>query len=266
MGKGSTFWAIVLIGLGCLLLLNNLGFFDVLRVNLWSLIWPLLLIALGVRLIARVVGNPGPAEVEHATIPLDGAARAAIELSHGAGNLNVAAGTGMTGLVEGEFGGGLRQAVTRRDDLLNVELKMRVEPVTVLNWSPGGYDWNVRLNPDVPLQLECETGASRSTLDLYGLKVTELKLETNASTTDVVLPANAGFTQVSIEAGAARVDVRVPGGVAARIRTSAGLASIAVDTARFPGGDKLYQSPDYATAANKVDIEVETGLGTVAIS
>ena len=266
MRNGSTFWAVVLIGAGILLLLNNLGLLSALRIDTWELIWPLFLIALGVRLISRVRAKPGDIEVEAAAIPLDGATSAAIELSHGAGELRLAAGAGMTDLVAGEFGGGLRHTATRRGDRLEVELKMRVEPVTVLNWSPGGYDWDVRLNPDIPLSLECETGASRSTLDLHGLRVTELKLETGASSTDVVLPAAAGYTRVKIEAGAARVDVRLPGGVAARIQTSAGLASIAVDSTRFPGEDKFFQSPDYESAENKVDIEVETGLGTVSIS
>ncbi len=265
MRKGSTFWAIVLIGAGVLLLLNNLGLLNAFRVDVWRLIWPLFLIALGVRLISRINAKPGDIAMEAATIPLDGATSAAIELTHGAGELRLAAGTGMTDLVAGAFGGGLRHTATRRGDRLEVEMKMRIEPVVVLNWSPGGYDWDVRLNPDIPLSLEFETGASRSTLDLHDLRVTELKLETAASSTDVVLPAAAGFTKVKIEAGAARVDVRVPGGVAARIRTSAGQTSIAVDSTRFPGEDKFYQSPDYESAQNKVDIEVETGLGSVAI-
>jgi hypothetical protein len=118
----------------------------------------------------------------------------------------------------------------------------------------------------VPLSLKCETGASKSALDLRDLKVTELELETGASSTEVTLPANAGYTRVKVEAGAARVDIRVPGGVAGRIRTSAGLASIAVDETRFPGIDNRYQSPDYETAINKVDIVVETGVGAVSIS
>ena len=59
-------------------------------------------------------------------------------------------------------------------------------------------------------------------LDLRDLKVTDLKLETGASATEVTLPASAGFTRVKVQAGAARVDMRVPGGVAARIKTSAG--------------------------------------------
>ena len=39
-----------------------------------------------------------------------------------------------------------------------------------------------------------------------------------------------------------------------------------VDETRFPGFDNRYQSPDYETAANKVDIDIETGVGSVSVS
>jgi hypothetical protein len=38
-----------------------------------------------------------------------------------------------------------------------------------------------------------------------------------------------------------------------------------VDRSRFPQNGNIYQSPDYATAANRLDIQVETGVGSVDI-
>jgi hypothetical protein len=266
MRSTSVFWAIVLILVGLLFLLNNFGLLPNLHFSVWSLIWPIFLIALGIWFVSRTFAPRAEAEVEPASIPLEGARQAEIELAHGAGELRLAAGSGGDVLAEGTFGGGLRYHARRRGDLLDVEMKMRVEPVAFLNWAPGGYDWDVQLNPDVPLVLKCETGASRSLLDLRDLKVTELKLETGASASQLTLPANAGYTRVKVQAGAARVDIRVPGGVAARIKASGALASVTVDETRFPGFDSRYQSPDYESAANKVDIEVETGVGAVTVS
>lgn len=266
MRNGSVFWAIVLIGVGSVLLLDNLGLFGALRYGIWSLIWPLFLILLGIWFISRVLLRPALPEPEHVAVPLDGASRASVELSHGAGRMSLSAGAGSAVLMEGDFGGGLRYHARRRGDLLDLEMKTRAEPVAFLNWAPGSLDWDVRLNPGVPLNLECETGASESVLDLQDLKVTELKLETGASKVQVTLPATAGFTRVKVDAGAARVDLRVPGGVAARIRASAGLAAVTADETRFPGFDNRHQSPDYETAANKVDIDIETGVGSVSVS
>lgn len=266
MRNASAFWAIVLILVGLVFLLNNFGLLPNLGFSIWNLIWPIVLIALGVWFISRTFVKPEPAEMQASSVPLDGASRAEVEIQHGAGELTVRSGASAGMLAEGMFGGGLKAKAQRRGDLLDVEMKMAVEATAFLNWTPGGYDWDVRLNGEVPLALECETGASKSLLDLRDLKITELKLETGASQTEVMLPANAGYTRVKVQAGAARVDLRVPGGVAASIKASAGLASVTVDQTRFPGGDNRYQSPDYGAAANKVDIDIETGVGAVTVS
>jgi hypothetical protein len=266
MRNASAFWAVVLILVGLIFLLNNFGLLPDLGFSIWNLIWPIILIALGVWFISRTFVKPEPAEMQAGSVPLQGASRAEVEIQHGAGELTVRSGASAGMVAEGMFGGGLKAKAQRRGDLLDVEMKMAVEPIAFLNWAPGGYDWDVRLNGDVPMVLECETGASKSMLDLRDLQITELKLETGASATEVMLPASAGFTRVKVQAGAARVDLRVPGGVAARIKASAGLASVTVDQTRFPGGDNRYQSPDYETAANKVDIDIETGVGAVTVS
>jgi hypothetical protein len=93
-----------------------------------------------------------------------------------------------------------------------------------------------------------------------------LILETGASSTEIDLPERAGTTSVRVRAGAAGVVLNVPRGVAARVRGSAGIATIDVDTRRFPHvGEKEYRSPDFDTAANRVDIDIETGVGSVAV-
>ena len=127
------------------------------------------------------------------------------------------------------------------------------------------FDWNVQLNPNVPLTLEFETGANRNILDLSQLRATSVVLRTGASATELTLPAAAGLTEVEIHAGLAAVNVHVPPGVAARIRGKMGLAALEVDCARFPWNGDGYESPDFATATNRVLLRVEGGLGEVTV-
>jgi hypothetical protein len=49
--------------------------------------------------------------------------------------------------------------------------------------------------------------------------------------------------------------------MAARIQTRVALGSVQVDQARFPRTASGYESPDYATASNRVDIDVQGGVG-----
>ena len=126
-------------------------------------------------------------------------------------------------------------------------------------------DWSLRLNSEIPLSLDVETGASETRMDLSGLRVTELWLRTGASASELTLPSEAGATRAEIRSGMASVTVRVPLGVAARIRAKSGLAAVTVDQSRFPRAGDGYQSPDYGTATNKVDIDIETGVGSVDV-
>ncbi|HEU0168678.1 MAG TPA: DUF5668 domain-containing protein, partial [Chloroflexota bacterium] len=80
------------------------------------------------------------------------------------------------------------------------------------------------LNPTIPLALTIQEGATTSHLDLSGLKVTSLTLDTGASTTDVTLPAQAGSTTAQIRGGAATINITVPQGVGAQITYQGGLS------------------------------------------
>jgi hypothetical protein len=260
MRNSSFFWGSLIILLGILFLLDNL---NILSINVWNLIWPVFLIVLGVWVLwGRFYHRPLAGE--SAVISLEGAQRAKVEIHHGAGRLDVHADGGMDNLLEGTFDGGLKFDTHREGDLLAV--KMKTPSVYFPFWAPpSGLDWSLGLNRNLPLALDVHSGASEAHIDLHDLRVTDLRFHSGASATDLILPANAGLTRVEIEVGAASVNISVPDGVAARIRTSGGLSSISVDTQRFPRTDKVYQSPDYETAVNKVDLRLEVGVGSITL-
>lgn len=267
MRRNSIFWAVVLVTLGLLMLLRNLGW---LRADVWGLIWPILLIALGVWILWRALSASAPdAVVEEVVIPLEGATRGEVRVHHGAGRLRVAGGAAEDKLLVGTFGGGVRHHIRRVDEALQVTLELPHEGGLWLppwQWGPGGaLDWNFSLNPNLPLTLRFETGVGEAFLDLTGLKVSDVEIRTGASTTTLLLPANAGYTCVRIEGGATSVNVRVPQGVAARIQAEAGLAGIAVDQGRFPRVGSFYQSPDYETATNRVEISAHMGAASLDV-
>jgi hypothetical protein len=260
--RGSLFWGIVLIVLATLLLLNQQGW---LRGNIFGYFWPLVIILFGAWLLIGALnrGKPG-ATAQKLSIPLESAQTARIKLEHAAGRMNVQAGASVSEVLNGDFGAEVD--FKSRLEAGRLEVKLR-NSAQFWAWYPGqSLDWDVRLNGDVPLYLKIESGASASTLDLTDLKVVELDINTGASSTEVNLPANAGNTRVDIDSGAASLNLRIPAGVAARIKVKSGIASVNVDSNRFPRVDSgLYQSADFATAANRADITIDTGVGSVEI-
>lgn len=259
---------IILIGLGVLFLGTNTGLWDI----SFSQLWPLILVVIGVVLLigsvwpnsraSRWAGVDGSTSgVDRLSLDLQGVTDAEVRLRFGAGELRLGAGS-PDKLVEGDFSGGV---VAKRPSPNRVELQPDTDSG---RWPWGGerLDWRIGLSPSPMLDLRFEGGASRSELDLRELRVRRLDVKTGASQTTVWLPAGAGVTSVSADAGAAQLVFHVPAGVAASIRSQMVVGATDVDQSRFPSsGSGRYESADYASATNRVEIDVRGGMGNVTI-
>jgi hypothetical protein len=261
------FWAIILVGLGFLFLANNLG---LMSLNVWSLFWPAFLILLGIWILIGTTRGKSDLVMQSGSIDLDGASKASVVIKHGAGRLSISGSAESGKLVSGSFANGLDSRVKKDGDNLNVVMQPLSPPfpdvIFPWNWMTGrGFEWDFAFAKDIPLALIFEIGAVDAHLDLSENMVKDLALKTGASSTNLKLPSSAGMTRLKIESGAASVKVQIPEGVAARVESQSGLASISVDQNRFPKQNGYYQSADYETAENKVEIRIETGLGSVEI-
>ena len=251
-------WPFVSIVVGLVLLAattGNLGAGPLEALGQW---WPVALIALGAWfLIGAFVPRAGP--TESLVVPLDGATGASIRIRFAAGELATARAQ-PGNLVDGRFEGGV---VMRRDGSTGIELTQDTN--YGLPWLERRSDWAVGLSGEVPLDLRIDTGAAKASLDLSELLVRSLELHTGASDTRIRLPRNAGATTVRAQTGAAALVIEVPNGVGARIKSRMGLGTTSVDQSRFPRAGDGYASADYTTAANRADIDLSGGVGSVRV-
>lgn len=125
-------------------------------------------------------------------------------------------------------------------------------------------DWDVALNAEVPTSLKLNLGANKSDLDLHDMNITNLDIDTGASETKLTLPSKGRF-RADLDLGAASLEVIVPEGLSARIRASLGAADMQIDQSRFPRNGSYYQSADYETAANAVDMSIDAGAASIKI-
>lgn len=154
---------------------------------------------------------------------------------------------------------------------------------------PGAHEWRVHLNPTVSYDITAHSDGGNVRLDLAGLVVTRLLAENGGGNMDVLLPDRAanlgvavstgggnvnveigsgttGSNTVDASSGAGNVVVRMPGSMAARIRATSGLGKVIVDPQFNRVDAHTYQSPDYDSAANKVEITLKSGAGNVSVS
>lgn len=257
---GPIFGPLLLIAVGVLFLLGNLQFFSFDAWQLWRL-WPLILVAIGLDILLEVVWRRGRPGGESLSIDRGALSEAEVMVEFGAGELHVGAGTRVGKLLEGKFSDGAEYQL--RDGRVRL---YGSRAVWFWDWWGHGRTWEVQLTCDIPLRLRLQLGACEADLDLSDLRVTDLSLETGAAETRIRLPRAAGMTHARIQAGAASVKLMVPEGVAARVTGTMAMGKLDVDTRRFPRSGSAYVSPDYAAAANKLDLSIEGGVGQVRAS
>ncbi len=300
--RGGFAWPLILIALGVIFLLSNMG---MLNWNVWDVIWrlwPVLLIAIGldilfgrrsalgslialVLVIAVIAGAvwlavtatplvtgqvfTGQAlTTERVAQELAGATSADVRIAFGAGSLRIGALKDSGNLIEGTIGTGPGERVTRdfRADGGVARLQLKSEGISIMPFGRRRYDqtWSLDLSSSVPMALNVSTGVGQSTLDLSSLKVTDLRVSSGVGQTEVWLPAQGRVT-ARVSGGVGQLIVTIPEGMAARIHGSAGLGglSVAPRFARQGGGN--YVSANYATADDRVDLDISGGVGEVVV-
>jgi hypothetical protein len=285
---------VILIGLGVIWLLNNMG---LLAWSVWETIfrlWPILLIAAGLEIILNrlsvwgsllalvltvailagalwllgpYVGTERAVAGEEVRQALGGATQAEVVIEPGVGSLHVEALPESTNLVEGVIRVGRGQRVKRdfaiAGKTATLTLRSGGEVIGPFFWWGDQRNWELGLAPEVPLELEVSFGVGRADIDLTGLTVSNLKVSMGVGQTIVTLPSEGRF-QAKIEGAIGETIVVIPAGMAARIHVNTGLAARGLP-ASFQRQDDVYTSPGYASADDRVDLEVGQAIGQITI-
>lgn len=285
--------ALLLIALGALLLLTN---FDVLSTGVWLgmlTLWPVLLIAAGVMLLvpreaetarasiaglAMIALAAGGAALDHqelpargrtadVAVPLGDAEGAAIDLEVAAGRLRVSGGaadgdalTGTVGLSRGQR---LVADSAGRDGVARVRVaaegrwfRLGVNPNRVA-------PWDVRVTDTVPVVLRLSSGVGEAEVDLRQLTLEEARLDVGLGRTVVVLP-DRGRPRIRVDGGVGEVFLRVPDTIPARVAIHTSVGSTSVEGTFRREGD-VYTTPGWDDATERIDVTVETSLGSVRV-
>jgi phage shock protein PspC (stress-responsive transcriptional regulator) len=301
--RGSIVGPLILIFIGGIFLLQNMG---VLAPSVWGSLWrlwPLVLVMFGLELlfghrlnwlvaiiglIAVVfalgiasssfvdTGGARPIVAHTYDTLLEGATQAAVTVRFGAGLLslgpldNAPAGQLATSSYDGP-NDGVRPSYTVSGALGRLEYQLNNRAgsglVPFSNDQPNPTRLDVRLNPSVPITtLNVQTGAADARLDLSRMQLQNVDISVGAAQTVVRLPEQ-GTTSVHITGGASNVTLEVPPQVAAQFRYTGGLSTFNIDQNRFPqAGDHIYRSPDYERSQNRVDVTLETGVTTIQVN
>jgi len=129
--------------------------------------------------------------------------------------------------------------------------------------------WDVRLSPDVPLNLTLDAGSGPYDFDLTGLNISNLMLNAGSGPIDLVLPSGSTF-EAKIEGGSGPITIVLPRSVGARVALDAGSGPFSPDD-RFQlvrgrrYGDSTWETDNYRTAEHTILFEIDQGSGPISI-
>jgi len=259
MKRDNIFWGSALILVGVLLFLQTQGYIQ----NVFQYFWPLALILVGGWIILGVYWKPAASSEDSFTIPLGTAQSVKYSFAHGAGQLEISGGAPAGRALVGTSAVGMNRKSQLNGDRLDIRIEAGPSFVPFVGPSQG--IWRFQLAENVPVLLTVESGASFLDINLKDVLATRFALKTGASSTNVTMPAH-GVSMLDVESGAASLNIRVPEATAARIRLKESVMALDIDTNRFPRLDSgIYQSANFDTAADRSEINIESGLGSVSV-
>jgi hypothetical protein len=302
----SFFWPFLLIALGILLLLSNLGILDWSTWNMLWRFWPLVLVAVGIDVLIGGRSTAGTIVSAFLILVLIGLAAGAVYYADRLPVLDrLSADTSWQrshveqALDDYEFASvyidwtsqpGYLDVLQDSDNLLEGDLTYQGELVfevdpkgsgadiqldtrLINNWvsfpsSPGANaDWEVYLTPEIPLDLSLDTGSGSCHFDLSELTLEGLFLDSGSGSVQISLPEGQSY-QVRISSGSGSLQVDVPESSGIRVVLDSGSGSF------NPGsgfslvtgeqhGDGVWESRNYDSARDTIEITIDQGSGSI---
>lgn len=283
-GGGSI--AYILIAVGALLLVIQLGWFDWRLLAGISSYWPIFLVAAGIDLLTRgrnrlalyggaavlvlvlsLFGgfSAGEDRVVQVAQELEGASAADVRLRAGVARMTLTSDRSATLLAEGRLeavaGQEIDQSYARRGQRGRLELASR--RLRGFRGATSAPTWQLQLSGRVPIALHVDSGVGNANMDLSELQLESLQLDGGVGNVSLTLPPRGDY-RADIDGGVGDTVVRLPRGLAARISVDRGVGSVRVPDV-FTRDDDVYTSPGYDSAPDRVDLRIDGGVGSVRI-
>jgi len=281
--RPSLFWPLVLIAIGTIFLLSNLGILPPNAIDLMWRFWPLILIIIGVDILLgrrsaigsiitslltiiliggvlffvfsaqnmpNLVKNIDLGELQHDTIrvPMDGLQSAAVAIDWSSEPGRLYALSDSNSLVEGDlhYYGTLFFENTGDDQHRDISIDTRIEQFFVSTGrllSTDEQNWAIGLNPRADFDLNLDIGSGPVTADLHDLRVSALTIDGGSGPLRLTVPER-GQIFAFIDGGSGPMIVTLPETMEAKITLDKG-------SGPFVPGGRLHK-----TASERDDVQV----------
>jgi len=228
----------------------------------------------------------GDLQTKSQTVELGDADTVNVDIQMGAGDLDVSGGA--SELLDATFTYNVAKLNPRatysngRLEVKDSDVKTGIGSLFDLN----GYrnEWDLSLNEDVPMEMQMDLGAGRSTLTLGALDLTGLDINGGAGDLDLDLTSSQSLRRFDLEMGVGKVtidltgdwqkdlDARIVGGVGGlhlrlpaevglRIRVATGIGNIVANGLTRDGD--TFTNDAYGVSDVTLRIDIDSGVGQI---
>lgn len=148
---------------------------------------------------------------------------------------------------------------TENDSIANVYITQHRDTIPIN--IDKGYRYDLSLGKGLPWVLDIDVGAGNGDLDLAKVQVESLRLNMGAGNIKISLSDLSEKTDLDIKTGAGNLELVVPRNAGVRIRLKSAITHSNLDELGWNKSDGDYVSPEYSSAACKIDIDVDIGVG-----
>ena len=290
---------VILISLGIVFLLNNLGYVP------WAVwfrilsLWPVILVAIGIEIIFRkthlsflTILSPllfmaailGPTYFQNVELTKVYRALETYQYSEDldtsvvkvtaivqlrAGNLEISSGTEK--LISAKLDYWKRKPITTHeysgfDSSATIEIRDRERGWKGWSWRAwGAKDWEIKLTHLIPINLRIYAKATDGELDLSDLKLKNLNLDIKAANFDIKLGDMVDQVNGTIESDASRLYLLIPEDTGLQIENHAKLTSTSFSGLSILKYDNIYQTPNFEQASQKIVLSLEGSVTRLVV-
>jgi cell wall-active antibiotic response 4TMS protein YvqF len=287
----SFFWPALLIFVGVVALLVNVGQIPVERVFEAVNLWPLILVVIGLELIIRrrlhgaggdiaaalvvvlaivaatiyvaAAPNPSATRTLDASASVDGLSSASLQVDVGGATLRISSDTTLGSdlyRVHIQYTGSRPTVELNNGGRLHIEQAGNSFP----SLQGGRFTMDLALNTAIPWSIVENSGATAETMNVPDLNLTSLAINTGASREEILLGTPVGAVPIHINGGALTVDITRGGGTDATIKVSGGAVALMADGNTYHAiGSASYET--VSQGSNRFVIVIDGGACTVTL-
>lgn len=223
------------------------------------------LLAGAVCLAGCVMETTGPVQHEFRTIDRDHSEQVRVNLNMGAGKLRVDSGTDKLAAADFTYNVASWKPQVRYDSGAGRGTLTISQPEGVHSgFGKHEYEWDLRLNRDVPVELTVHFGAGEAHLNVGDLALRNVEVEMGVGKLDLDLHGRPKQSyDVRVNGGVGEATVHLPSGVGVEAEATGGIGNIQVE-GLHKEGDRYYND---AHAESKVNIHVSVhgGVGSIRL-